>query len=252
MPWSGGVFSRTNGVHTGSTVWAQDNAAGTGIVTTPHDIHDQDLATGINFCLAKDGSNTPTGNLAMGGYKHTGVGAASGSGQYVRYDELVAGYQPLDATITALAGVSTAANQIILETGTDAFSSISFTAQAQALSAKTTYPGMKGLMELSQAVTASGSSLTIDMSLGWNVALTLSHAVTSVAVSNWPATGNLGRLTMEISSGGSYTMSGWPGTTIWSGGAAPTITASGKDTIVLTSSDGGTNFRGYIAAQAMS
>lgn len=160
--------------------------------------------------------------------------------------------QPLDATLTALAALSTAANQIVLATGTDTFSMQSFTAQAQALCALTTYPAMKGLMELSQSVTASGSSLTIDMSLGWNVALTLSHSVTSVAVSNWPATGYKGKLTLDVSSTGAYTMAGWPGTTIWTGGSAPTITSSGKDTIILTSSDGGTNFRGFVAGLSMS
>jgi hypothetical protein len=46
MPWAGGVFSRTNGLHTGTTVWAQDAAAGIGITTGNHDTHDQDIAGG--------------------------------------------------------------------------------------------------------------------------------------------------------------------------------------------------------------
>ncbi len=68
MGWSGGSFSRTNGTHTGTTVWQQDEAALVNIEADIHDTHDQDLADGINACLAKDGSNAMTGNLDLGGY----------------------------------------------------------------------------------------------------------------------------------------------------------------------------------------
>ena len=58
MAWSGGTFTRTNGVNTGATTWATDAAAGVKIRSDRHDTHDQDLATGINQCINKDGSNT--------------------------------------------------------------------------------------------------------------------------------------------------------------------------------------------------
>jgi len=67
MSWSGGTFTRTNGTNTGSTLWAQDRDAGTKITATNHDTHDQDLADGINNCLAKDGSNVMTGALDLNG-----------------------------------------------------------------------------------------------------------------------------------------------------------------------------------------
>lgn len=57
MPWSNGTFTRSNGVNTGATTWATDESGGVGIVSSRHDTHDQDLATGINQCLNKDGSN---------------------------------------------------------------------------------------------------------------------------------------------------------------------------------------------------
>lgn len=60
MGWSGGTFTRTNGTYNGSTVWAQDRDASVKITAAHHDTHDQDLATGINACVAKDGSNTLT------------------------------------------------------------------------------------------------------------------------------------------------------------------------------------------------
>lgn len=77
MPWSGGSFSRTNGVNTGSTTWQQDEAGAVDIEADRHDTHDQDLADGIDACLAKDGSNAMTGDLAMGGNDISNCGAAS-------------------------------------------------------------------------------------------------------------------------------------------------------------------------------
>lgn len=67
MAWNGsGAFSRTDGTHTGTTVWNLNKVAGTKINVAPHDTHDQDLATGINACLAKNGENAMTNDLDMG------------------------------------------------------------------------------------------------------------------------------------------------------------------------------------------
>lgn len=83
MAWDGnGNFVRTNGTNSGSATWAADASAGTAILSTRHDTHDEDLATGIENCLAKNGENTPTANLPMGAFKHTGVGNAAARNQY--------------------------------------------------------------------------------------------------------------------------------------------------------------------------
>jgi len=64
MAWDGnGAFSRTNGTQTGATTWQDAEAAGSDIVSDEHDTHDQDLATGINACLAKNGENRPTADF---------------------------------------------------------------------------------------------------------------------------------------------------------------------------------------------
>lgn len=78
MAWSGSsgaqTFSRTNGTNTGSTTWQTDDAQSTGITSGHHDIHDQDLSDGINSCLKKDGGNTATANIPMGGFVLTNMG----------------------------------------------------------------------------------------------------------------------------------------------------------------------------------
>lgn len=64
MAWDGsGQFSRTNGTQTGSTTWANARDAGNNITAAQHDTHDQDLADGINACLAKNGENGATGAI---------------------------------------------------------------------------------------------------------------------------------------------------------------------------------------------
>ena len=122
----------------------------------------------------------------------------------------------------------------------------------------TTIPGAQQALGfgflVNQAVTANATSLAINYALGGDVSLTLSSNVSvAFTISNWPAAGQFGRIILEIASTGAYNITVWPGTTIWNGGAAPTITSGNgsKDTIILTSNDGGVNFRGYVASQAM-
>lgn len=81
MGWSSGTFSR---VHD----WAADAAANIDIEADRHDAEDDNLATGINTCLTKDGQNTPTANLPMGGFKHTAVANASARDHYATAAQL--------------------------------------------------------------------------------------------------------------------------------------------------------------------
>lgn len=77
MPWSAGTYTRTNGVYSGPSVWNSDFTAGVKIVYSRHDVHDQDLAQGINACINKNGANSPTSNINWGGFKVTNHANAS-------------------------------------------------------------------------------------------------------------------------------------------------------------------------------
>lgn len=81
MPWSGSTFSR---VHS----WVADAAAALGIQASRMDAEDDNFAAGINACLKKDGGNAATGNLPMGGFRHTGVGNASARSHYATVDQV--------------------------------------------------------------------------------------------------------------------------------------------------------------------
>lgn len=83
MGWSGGTFSRDYN-------WTTD-AAGSfpNIEASRMDGEDNNFATGINACLTKDGSNTPSGNLPMGGQRHTGVGNAAALTDYASAADVI-------------------------------------------------------------------------------------------------------------------------------------------------------------------
>lgn len=83
MPWNGsGSFTRTDGTRTGATIAQQQSAAAINITDSLYDTEHQDIATGLNNARCKDGQNTPTANLPMGGFIHTGVGNAGARNQY--------------------------------------------------------------------------------------------------------------------------------------------------------------------------
>ena len=84
MAWSSGTFTRANG----PTGWQDDAAGGIGIEANLHDTQDNDFANGINNCLTKDGQNTPTANLSMGGFKHTNCAAATANNEYATLAQL--------------------------------------------------------------------------------------------------------------------------------------------------------------------
>jgi|TARA_R110002020_G_scaffold137251_1_gene306144 hypothetical protein len=103
MGWSGGTFTRTNGVHTGTRIWEDDRDAGTKIVADRHDTNDNDLATGINTCLTKDGQNAATANLNIGSYRLTATGDATAHTDAINAGQLQDGGLMFQATDTGSA-----------------------------------------------------------------------------------------------------------------------------------------------------
>jgi hypothetical protein len=79
MGWSGGTYSKGNSATGG---WTGDASLGIGIEAGRHDTQDNDFATGINNCIAKDGQNAATADLPMGAFKHTNVANATARNNY--------------------------------------------------------------------------------------------------------------------------------------------------------------------------
>jgi hypothetical protein len=65
----------------------QPVVTGTVISSTAFNALTADLATGLTTALTKDGQTTPTANIKLGGFKLTGVGVATTSGDALSYGQ---------------------------------------------------------------------------------------------------------------------------------------------------------------------
>jgi hypothetical protein len=81
-PYNGsGVYTRPAG---------QPVSAGTDILDTTFNALTADLATALTNCVTRDGQSPATANIPMGGYKLTGLGAATANGDAVRFEQVSA------------------------------------------------------------------------------------------------------------------------------------------------------------------
>ncbi len=105
---------------------------------------------------------------------------------------------------------------------------------------------LKGVDETTANISISGGVLTINRALGTVFVATLSANVTSVVVTNPPA--SAGGFTLYlVGNGGAFTVSGYMSGTVWSGGAVPVVSTTNgyRTSIGFTTYDGGTTWNGY-------
>lgn len=99
---------------------------------------------------------------------------------------------------------------------------------------------LTGLRETKVAMAANN----IDLSTANYFTKTISGA-TTLTVSNVPASGTSASFILDLTNGGSATITWWSGVK-WAGGTAPTLTASGRDTLGFFTHDGGTTWTGLV------
>ena len=108
--------------------------------------------------------------------------------------------------------------------------------------AQTAFSGeLRDVAELHQSLGHVSDTVTVDLSLGNSVSATITGATTLAFTG--AASGACRTVLLTLTNGGAYTVT-WPPTIKWPGDAAPTLTGSGTDLIILSSSDGGTTWRG--------
>lgn len=112
----------------------------------------------------------------------------------------------------------------------------------------------KSYNETYAAVTSSGAATTVNCETGNAFSHTLTEA-TTFTFSNPPASGTAYSMSIEIiqDSGASGYAITWPTSVDWPSATAPTLTAtaSAKDVFVFYTRDGGTNWYGFTAGQAL-
>lgn len=120
MPRTGGIYSLI------ASYLAVPNAT---IDVVQHNPVLEDIAQALTDSLPRDGSAAMTGNLNMGAKKLTNLAAATNPGDAPRKDQV----QPVDAKLTALAGLTAAANKLPYFTGAAAAAVTDLTAFARTL-----------------------------------------------------------------------------------------------------------------------
>jgi hypothetical protein len=95
------------------------------------------------------------------------------------------------------------------------------------------------------ALGSVGTLATVDMSTANFFSATLGSA-TTFAFTNPCTTGEFGVFAMELTNGGSDTIT-WPASVDWPAGTAPTLTAAGVDQLIFTTRDAGTKYLGFVA-----
>lgn len=110
---------------------------------------------------------------------------------------------------------------------------------------------LKTYTETRTAPTISGGALTLDCSLGTYFKVALNAACT-VTISNAPASGRALGITVIFTADGTLRAITWPGSVVWAGGVAPTMTSTNnkRDIITLVTEDGGTTWFGIVVGQA--
>ena len=103
----------------------------------------------------------------------------------------------------------------------------------------------KNIVETS---TAMGST-AIDLSTGNYFSYTVS-TTTTFTITNNASSGSVNTLVLDLTNGGSSTVTWWTGVK-WAGGTAPTLSASGRDVLAFFSRDGGTTWNGFLLGKGM-
>lgn len=128
---------------------------------------------------------------------------------------------------------------------TAAGGSVTLTPTNTASNISLTMPAYAGTVTAEAKVTMAANN--IDLGSGTYFTKTISGA-TTLTVSNVPTAGNVGSFILDLTNGGSATITWWSGMK-WALGSAPTLTSSGRDVLGFFTHDGGTTWNGLILAK---
>lgn len=110
---------------------------------------------------------------------------------------------------------------------------------------------LRDYSETVSSPTISAGTLVLNLETSNIFTVSLNAAITTLTISNPPASGSGGSFTLIFTADGTPRSVTWPASIKWAGGTAPMITsASGKvDSFAFFSSDGGTTWQGYVGGQ---
>ena len=107
-------------------------------------------------------------------------------------------------------------------------------------------------LEKTSAPTISSSTLTINLTNSQLFLVSLNSNITTLTISNTPATSNTSvGFTIIFTADGTARSVTWPASVKWSGGTAPTLTSTNakRDVLSFVSTDNGTTWLGFVGGQ---
>jgi len=107
----------------------------------------------------------------------------------------------------------------------------------------------KNFVELYSTL-GTGGSTSIDLTSANNFEYTV-NATSTISFTNSPTAPKAFGFTLVLNNGGSQSIT-WPTGTLWAGGIAPALTASGTDILVFYTYDGGVSYYGFLTAVNLS
>ena len=148
-------------------------------------------------------------------------------------------------TFTAATSVTFPTSGTLVNTGVTSLSSL---ATVGTVTSGTWSAVMQDYTETNTAASSS-TAYTINMANGNVFSITLTGNCT-LSMSNVPASGCASLTIVLVQGSGPYTVT-WPGSFIWPGGTAPTLTTTNGhvDVFVAITTNGGTTFRAFTSGQ---
>lgn len=189
----------------------------------------------------------------------TKLNATTGSTDGKEFLLLGKAVEALTPTVTVSSVISEGTTQVARVTteGTTQVAAVQAAGSSYAALAGATFTGevlAASYNETFAAVTSSSNATTVDCHAGNSFSHTLTEN-TTFTFTNPPASGTSYTMSIEIiqDSGASGFTVTWPSSVDWPAATAPTLTAtaSAKDIFVFTTRDGGTNWYGFTAGQAL-
>jgi hypothetical protein len=198
--------------------------------------------TSANPTLAQGelGAETDTSKIKLGDgtTAWTSLGYLIDTGGYAAYS---------DTTANFTGTLQNGGSNVVVDS--DIGSTVqAYDADTAKLDVAQTFTAAQTMTALKETKVAMGAN-DIDLSAGNYFTYTLSGAQT-LTVSNVASSGSVAAFVIDITNGGSAALTFFSGVT-WNAATAPTLTASGVDTLAFFTYDGGTTWRGFVLGQGM-
>lgn len=109
----------------------------------------------------------------------------------------------------------------------------------------------KNYKEIYTSPTISTGQLTLDLSSGNIFNVSLNGNIAIMTITNSPSSSFSGSFTLIFTADGTARVVSWTSSIKWPSGNAPALTSTNgkRDIFVFTTTDGGTNYYGFVAGQ---